>query len=346
MSYTTNSQAVSINVLQANQGILFSALPNRLIGDAAFTLNATASSGLPVSFSVVSGPASVVGNAVTLGATQGQVIIRASQGGNTNYNAAPNVDQTFFLGTPTYPIISQQPASQAVVPGDRVIFTVVASGVPLTYQWFFMGSAIPGETGPTLTLQRVNSGSAGPYNVIIGNSGGSVASTVATLTVNVNAGAPVITTQPQSSAVTAGSGVILSVAATGAGLTYQWYQGTSGNTNTPINGATGATYTTPALGANANFWVVVKNASGLTDSTTANISVQAVTTPAALQLNMLAGLTVDGTTGGSYRIEYATNLTSPNWIVLTNLVLPASRNYFADWGSTNAGQRYYRLVSP
>ncbi len=61
---------------------------------------------------------------------------------------------------------------------------------------------------------------------------------------------------------------------------------------------------------------------------------------------MIAGLTVDGTTGGSYRIEYATNLTSPNWIVLTNLVLPVSRNYFTDWGSTNAGQRYYRVVSP
>lgn len=197
VNYTTSSKTVFINVLKANQGILFGALPGRQIGDAAFTLNAPASSGLPVSFRVVSGPATVIGNAVVLGASEGLVALRASQAGSSNYNPAPDVDQSFILGVPTAPVINQQPASQAVVPGDRVSFTVAASGAPLTFQWFFKGTAIPGEIGPMLTLQRVTSGSAGPYNVVLGNPGGSVASAVAMLSVNVSASAPVISIQPQ-----------------------------------------------------------------------------------------------------------------------------------------------------
>ncbi len=127
---------------------------------------------------------------------------------------------------------------------------------------------------------------------------------------------------------------------------YQWHLGTSGNTNAPVLGATGAAYTTPALTTNVNYWVVVRNAFGLVDSATASVSVQPVTGAATLGLNMLAGLTIDGTIGGIYRLEYATNAVSTNWVALTNLTLPSSRHYFADWDSTNAVRRFYRVVVP
>lgn len=146
--------------------------------------------------------------------------------------------------------------------------------------------------------------------------------------------------------VTAGNPAALSVAATGTGLTYQWYQGSTGNTNAPITGATTANYPTPPLASDTDYWVLVKNASGLVDSATARIITQPIIGPATLQLNLISGLTIDGTAGGAYRVEYTTNLTAPNWLVLTNAVFPVARNYFADWDSTNSVRRFYRVVSP
>ncbi|MEZ4963315.1 MAG: PQQ-dependent sugar dehydrogenase [Saprospiraceae bacterium] len=83
-----------------DQTISFGTLPNKLTTDLPFSLSATASSSLPVSFSVQSGPATISGNTVTLTGQPGSVTIRASQGGNGSYNPAPNVDRTFQVTTP------------------------------------------------------------------------------------------------------------------------------------------------------------------------------------------------------------------------------------------------------
>ncbi|MGD0812821.1 MAG: Ig-like domain-containing protein [Verrucomicrobiota bacterium] len=79
-----------------NQTITFGGLTNQTYGAAPYSISATASSGLPVSFSVVSGPASVVGSNVTITAA-GIVLIQASQPGNTNYNAATPVTNSFTV---------------------------------------------------------------------------------------------------------------------------------------------------------------------------------------------------------------------------------------------------------
>ncbi len=44
--------------------------------------------------------------------------------------------------------------------------------------------------------------------------------------------------------------------------TYQWYQGSSGNTANPIAGATSASFTTPALNTTTSYWVQVTSSSG------------------------------------------------------------------------------------
>ena len=86
-----------------------------------------------------------------------------------------------------------------------------------------------------------------------------------------------ITTQPQSQTVTSGQSATLTVAATsGSPLSYQWYQGVSGTTTTPISGATASSYTTPALVASANYWVRVSNTSGGVNSATAGLTVGAI----------------------------------------------------------------------
>lgn len=77
------------------QSINFSALPNRLTTDAPFYLNASASSGLPVSFSITSGPATVDGNTVTLTGDPGIVTVKASQEGNAEYAPAEDKEASF-----------------------------------------------------------------------------------------------------------------------------------------------------------------------------------------------------------------------------------------------------------
>jgi uncharacterized delta-60 repeat protein len=80
-------------VLQS-QTIAFPPIPDKLTTDAPFTVSATASSGLPVTFAVVSGPATVAGNTLTV-TGPGTVTVRATQAGDGSYAAAAAVEQTF-----------------------------------------------------------------------------------------------------------------------------------------------------------------------------------------------------------------------------------------------------------
>jgi hypothetical protein len=75
------------------QTISFAQPPTQLVG-VPLVLSATASSGLPVSFEVVSGPAILTDKVLSFVAA-GQVTVRASQTGDNVYAAAVPVDWTF-----------------------------------------------------------------------------------------------------------------------------------------------------------------------------------------------------------------------------------------------------------
>jgi enediyne biosynthesis protein E4 len=83
------------------------------------------------------------------------------------------------------PTITQQPADQSVSLGANVTNQVRASGTaPLNYQWHFNGMQILGATNRTLVLTNVQLTHAGTYAAIVSDTGGSVTSRVATLTVD------------------------------------------------------------------------------------------------------------------------------------------------------------------
>ena len=84
----------------ADQTITFAALANQTYGVAPFTVGATASSGLPVSFAILSGPATVSGDTLTVTGA-GTVVVAALQAGNGNYYPAPAVDQSFTVAKAT-----------------------------------------------------------------------------------------------------------------------------------------------------------------------------------------------------------------------------------------------------
>jgi hypothetical protein len=97
----------SFTVGKVPQSIAFGALSQQKAGDVPFQLTATASSGLPVNFSLVSGPAVLNGNIVAL-AGWGTVSVSASQAGNNTYAAAQNVVQSFFVVPPDCTIANPQ----------------------------------------------------------------------------------------------------------------------------------------------------------------------------------------------------------------------------------------------
>ena len=82
------------------QAIPFPQIPNKLISDPPFQLNATASSSLPVIYEIVSGPALVTGDLVTLAGTTGEVTVKASQPGNGTYDPADDLINSFQVLDP------------------------------------------------------------------------------------------------------------------------------------------------------------------------------------------------------------------------------------------------------
>lgn len=72
---------------QNNQILSFETISKKYTTDAPFTLQAATNSSLPTSFVVVSGPATVSGNTLTLSGTAGTVVVKAFQEGNPTYYA-------------------------------------------------------------------------------------------------------------------------------------------------------------------------------------------------------------------------------------------------------------------
>ena len=87
-------------IAKAPQTISFNVPANRVFGDPPFALSATSDSGLPVSFSLLGGPATLSGNEITLQGA-GTVTVRASQPGDANRLAATPLDRSFTVAKAT-----------------------------------------------------------------------------------------------------------------------------------------------------------------------------------------------------------------------------------------------------
>jgi hypothetical protein len=75
---------------------------------------------------------------------------------------------------PTLPKIISQPVSQGIRPGATAIFSVTALGAaPLTYQWSFNGTNLPGQMSPNLILSNATASQAGNYSVLVTSPTGS-----------------------------------------------------------------------------------------------------------------------------------------------------------------------------
>jgi large repetitive protein len=110
----------NVTVNKADQIITFtSTAPAAAKFGGSYTISATASAGLPVSFSSATTTVCTVSGSNVSFVGVGQCTINANQAGGTNYNAAPQAQQTFtvykadqtitFTSTPTGPSIDGPP---------------------------------------------------------------------------------------------------------------------------------------------------------------------------------------------------------------------------------------------
>jgi hypothetical protein len=149
---------------------------------------------------------------------------------------------------------------------------------------------------------------------------------------------PRIVRQLTNSATLPGKNVTLGVAVSGrAPFKYQWkHDGTN------MAGATGATLTLKAVKAAqaGRYSVQVSNSVGVTNSTTASVTIITNTAPAistVAKINGQFAFQVGGVSGAKYVVQGSTDL--KNWTSLQTNTAPFT---FADANTASFNQRYYR----
>src|SRR5215831_13294763 len=121
ITYAASSASGSLVISKANQAINFPKPTDKVFGGPPFALSGTATSGLPLTFEVVSGPAVLNGAILTL-TDLGSVTVRARQDGDGNFNAATPVEQTFTIQSATG---SLDPTLDPDVGPNDAIWTVI-----------------------------------------------------------------------------------------------------------------------------------------------------------------------------------------------------------------------------
>jgi hypothetical protein len=100
-----------------------------------------------------------------------------------SFDLAADGSLVFTAGV-TRPAIASQPSSQSAECGASATFSVSGTGDgPLSYQWYFGAAPIGGATASTYTRTGLTLADAGNYSVVVANAGGSITSSVVTLTV-------------------------------------------------------------------------------------------------------------------------------------------------------------------
>ncbi|MFZ0828064.1 MAG: immunoglobulin domain-containing protein [Verrucomicrobiia bacterium] len=291
---SVTSSVVSLTVLGAPVITMQPATNLSIAVGSNATFNVTAIGMVPLSYHWQLNGTNLVNGGQISGATSTNLIISNAQTNNSspNYtvvvtNLAGSVTSLVASLTVTNipPAITMQPMSQTNGVGTTVTLAVTATGTaPLSYRWQLNGTNLvnggqfSGATTNALKISTVQLTNSGNYTVIITNFGGSVTSSVATLTVQAS---PIIVAQPTDQSMAVGATATFTVTAIGTvPLIYQWWDGTNLVKNGTFNGANISGAATVQLNiSNAqtnnsgNYTVTVTNISGSVTSLVASLLV-------------------------------------------------------------------------
>jgi hypothetical protein len=126
----------SFAIAKAAQTITFGSTDPHTFGDPDFQVTATATSGLPVSLAVASGPCTV--DSATSPANVhisggGTCVVTASQAGDGNWQAAPDETRSFEIAKAGQTIAFGELADHTYGDGDFPVSATASSGLPVTF---------------------------------------------------------------------------------------------------------------------------------------------------------------------------------------------------------------------
>ena len=147
-------------------------------------------------------------------------------------------------------------------------------------------------------------------------------------------GAPILSAEPVRQCVLLGRPAMLSLSAANV-TSYQWRFNGS-----PLSGATTSTLSFDQVDATQ-----LGEYDALLTGPGASV-LSAVAQLVGMEFTVPPTVSVLGSPGTPFRIEYIDDLTAAPWQVLTNTGLSSFRQDVADLSSTNAQQRFYRVVLP
>ncbi|MBK8611532.1 MAG: T9SS type A sorting domain-containing protein [Chitinophagaceae bacterium] len=257
-SFITPPPAVSGCPAPATMSIT---LGTNSIGGFSNPITLTATAGVPAGTNITFGTNPVTpGNSTVVNLnnanslTAGTYVITIT--GTATGATAQTVNLTYTITGTAGPVITVQPAAQAVCAGNNTSFSITAGGAT-GFRWQLStagaggpwidvtnGGLYSGANTATLNIAGVTAGmNAYQYRCVASIVCGSTNSSAAVLTVNT---APVITSGPNSATVCGGgpNSACFSITATGSNLTYQWQVNTTGCiTGVWTNLVNGAPYT-------------------------------------------------------------------------------------------------------
>lgn len=128
----SESSALHEVVAQVDQTISFPTLVDATVGDAPLLLQAISTSGLPISYRLVSGPGSLNGEVLAL-TGPGTIVIEATQSGDGNYRSATPVSRTLTIHDSATGSSNTAPdtfhATLHVDPGETLVGQLLATDV-------------------------------------------------------------------------------------------------------------------------------------------------------------------------------------------------------------------------
>ncbi len=251
------------------------------------------------------------------------------------------------------PVVTTNPTSQSVVVGTTVNFTAAANGASTT-QWQLstngggVWNSISGATAATYSVTATATMSGYQYRVLFTNASGSATSSAATLTV----GTPItITSNPQSTAVAAGTSVTFTTSAIGSPVpTVQWQVSSDhAATWTNVAGATATSYAVTATAAISGYEyrAVFNSVFGTAATSPATLTISAAPAITANPTNqaVAAGATANFTASASGATSTQWQLSTNGGSTWTNIVGATAASYSVTTSATMSGYQYRVLFS-